>query len=160
MIPDSTSLDDLTPEMKPRAMALIARCVEHGIHGSIERTLTSPAVEAQKVAQGLSSTMNSKHLPQPPSGKSDAMDFAPFRHGTLAVDWSAGPGWKPGEDPGKPRTRVDRAHVSEPWATYGELAEALGLEWGGRWHQPFDPGHVNFIRTNPTQTNQQKQEAA
>lgn len=26
-----------------------------------------------------------------------------------------------------------------PWEELGELAEGLGLEWGGRWHQPDRP---------------------
>ncbi|MEI6481031.1 MAG: M15 family metallopeptidase [Candidatus Saccharibacteria bacterium] len=31
--------------------------------------------------------------------------------------------------------------AKDAWAQLGAAAEALGLEWGGRWTKPYDPGH-------------------
>jgi len=31
-----------------------------------------------------------------------------------------------------------------PWIVYGTAAEALGLEWGGRWKKPVDSAHVEL----------------
>lgn len=30
------------------------------------------------------------------------------------------------------------------YTALGELAEGLGLTWGGRWKKPFDPGHFEL----------------
>lgn len=31
-----------------------------------------------------------------------------------------------------------------PYLQLGEMAESLGLTWGGRWKVPFDPGHFEL----------------
>jgi hypothetical protein len=142
----SKSLDDLTPEFKPLAEKLIDLCREAGIEVCVVTTLRSLDEEKQKVALKFSSTLKSKHLPQEPSGKSDAIDLAPYVKGTKNIDWNAGPGWKKTDDPGKPGTPLDRKHVSEPWATVAELGESLGLRCGARWRVPFDPGHFERVK--------------
>lgn len=30
------------------------------------------------------------------------------------------------------------------WPVVGELGEALGMRWGGRWKSPYDPGHFEI----------------
>lgn len=30
------------------------------------------------------------------------------------------------------------------WPIIGEVGEWLGLRWGGRWKDPYDPGHFEF----------------
>jgi len=143
----SKSLDDLTPEFRPLAEAWIAECRARGVEVCIVTTLRTLEEEQEKVRLKFSSTLKSKHLPQPPSGKSDAMDLAPYVKGTHNINWDAGPGWRKDEDPGKPGTPLDRKHVFEPWATVAEAAESVGLLSGARWHKPFDPGHGQLIRS-------------
>jgi hypothetical protein len=63
------------------------------------------------VAHGVSRTMNSKHLPQPPNGLSLAVDAVPVRVLSLK-------GWAPGH---------------EDWLVYTAAARAQGLECGGDW---------------------------
>lgn len=31
-----------------------------------------------------------------------------------------------------------------PYDRLGEIAEEIGLNWGGRWQKPFDPGHFEI----------------
>ena len=33
---------------------------------------------------------------------------------------------------------------THPWETYGELVEAQGLTWGGRWSHPHDSPHAEL----------------
>ncbi len=41
--------------------------------------------------------------------------------------------------------RWDRDDVPKPvWDWLGPVGEALGLKWGGRWTDPFDPGHFEL----------------
>jgi hypothetical protein len=86
-------------------------------------------VEEQKVnlAKGVSATMNSRHLPQPPSGLSHAIDLCPYSiyalHGPDKLQWDS----------------------SDPvWGIMGPIGEALGLRWGGRWKHPYDVGHFEY----------------
>lgn len=30
------------------------------------------------------------------------------------------------------------------WNLFGQVAESYGLVWGGRWTNPYDPGHVQL----------------
>jgi peptidoglycan L-alanyl-D-glutamate endopeptidase CwlK len=45
-----------------------------------------------------------------------------------------------------PRTPKDETwDASQPWQTYGELAEAKGLRWGGRFKTLRDMPHVELV---------------
>jgi hypothetical protein len=110
----SRSLDDLTPEMRPIAMELLARCIEKRIQVIIIDTLRTPEEQEQNVRNGVSWTRNSKHLPQEPSGKSDAIDIAPVKVLHLK-------NWAPNHP---------------DWRAIGNIGEDLGLAWGGRWSIP------------------------
>src|SRR6266436_9842103 len=83
----------------------------------------TPSEQQAKLAQGVSWTHNSKHLPQPPEGKSEAIDVCPRSYMAMK-------GWNPS---------------GEKWAILGELGEKLGMFWGGRWNHinngNGDPGH-------------------
>lgn len=120
----SRLLDDLDPAFKILAMELLARLVEAGIPVIVVDTLRTLEEQAAAVKVGFSSTMQGKHLPQPPSGKSTAIDVAPLLvfqlHGPDKLQW----------DPTDPI-----------WQKMGVIGESLGLRWGGRWKQPHDPGH-------------------
>jgi hypothetical protein len=107
----------------------------------IIQTSRTMAEHQVNLASGTSGTSFSLHLPRllrwPLSAgpldardrnKADAMDLAPYDqyqlHGPDKLKWD-------GTDPA--------------WGIIGEEAERLGLRWGGRWKQPFDPGHVELL---------------
>lgn len=122
----SQRLDDLDDRIKPLVFELIARCTERGILPFIVNTLRTPEQQANNIAKGVSWTTNSRHLPQPPSGKSLAIDICPYEiynvHGGNKLDWTA----------------------SDPvWHVIGQIGESLGLVWGGRWKQK-DMGHFEL----------------
>ena len=125
----SRALDDLDSQFRPLAYELIARCVEAGIVVMIIDTLRTKEEQEANVAKGVSWTMNSKHLPQLPEGKSRAIDIAPYSIFQLAgpdkLQWDAG-------DP--------------VWNRIGEIGEKLGLKWGvRRGGKQIDPGHFEFV---------------
>lgn len=74
-------------------------------------TLRKKDRQAHYVKIGVSWTMNSKHLAQPPKGLSLACDIAPK---ALLKE----KGWAP-------------SHPN--WKLMGSAGEELGLIWGGRW---------------------------
>lgn len=121
-------LNELASYVLPLYQAFIKACEEQFISVFTVDTGRSLNEQAQKLKDGVSWTPNSKHLPQPPEGKAEAFDVCP-------VDYLHIKGWNP----------------SGPlWAKIGEIGEALGLEWGGRWpynppHSKPDPGHLQYI---------------
>lgn len=135
----SRALDDLTTGFRPLAFELLARLAEAGIPVCIVDTLRTEAEHRANLANGASSIALSFHLPRRLRGapaldfadleRSDAMDLAPFdeyrRAGPDKLAW----------DTSLPE-----------WRVIGEHAERLGLEWGGRWKKPHDPGHVQLPR--------------
>jgi len=137
----SRRLDDLSPEFKPLAIEVLARLTERGVPVMIVDTLRTVEEHRANLAKGTSSIALSFHLPRhmrapilyppghPARDTSDAMDVCPFLHydlhGPDKLQWDA-------SDPA--------------WLVVGEVAEALGLEWGGRWRKPVDPGHVQLPR--------------
>ena len=120
----SRLLDDLDSQFRLKAFELIARCCEAGILVMIITTGRTLEEQRKALENGFSSTMNGKHLPQPPEGKSKAIDVCPYEefqlHGPDKLQWNS----------------------SDPiWTKIGLIGEKLGLRWGGRWKRPFDPGH-------------------
>lgn len=136
----SRALDDLSNSFQPLAYALIARCVGRGLAVLITDTLRTVEEQEAFLAAGTSGTRLSRHLPRrlrwplvtPPAPKdaekADAMDLVPYSvyqlHGPDKAQWDT-------KDPA--------------WGIIGEEAEKLGLRWGGRWRDPFDPGHVELV---------------
>lgn len=122
----SRSLNDLSSRFRPLAVEFLARCAESGIPVMIIDTLRTWEEQKDNIARGVSWTMNSKHLPQDPEGKSEAIDVAPFEvyqlHGPDKLMWNA-------EDP--------------VWQKIGVIGESLGLVWGGRW-RVRDMGHFEI----------------
>lgn len=133
----SRRLDDLSSRFRPHAAMVLARLVERGIPVMIVDTLRTQAEQAKNVQNGTSATMLSKHLPRrlrmtlvendPDAEKADAMDIAPYEmyamHGPDKLQWNT-------DDP--------------VWQVIGTIIEAEGLRWGGRWHKPYDPGHMEL----------------
>ena len=73
----SRKLDDLSDRFRPLAIELLARCVEQRIAVVIVDTLRTDEEQAKYLARGVSWTTKSKHLPQEPDGKAEAIDVAP-----------------------------------------------------------------------------------
>ena len=119
----SRRLDDLSDRFRPLAFELLARCVEARIAILIVDTLRTPQEQAENLRKGVSWTMNSKHL------TGDAIDLVPFDiyaiNGADKLLWRA-------EHPA--------------WQVMGQIGEALGLRWGGRW-QVRDLGHFEYVDT-------------
>jgi len=127
----SRSLDDLDPAFKPLAIELIARLIEQGIMHMIIDTLRTPEEQAENLAKGVSWTLKSKHLAQPPLGKSKAIDLCPFLqydlYSTDKLQWDA-------KDP--------------VWQKMGTVAKKIsGIKWGvwlansAGFLVNVDPGH-------------------
>ena len=140
MIPDR-SLDSLSSDFYPLACEWVARVTARGVAVMIVQTSRTMEEHRVNLLNGTSGTNLSSHLPRlmrwrwavtplevGDSEKSDAMDIAPYEqyqlHGPDKLRWNA-------KDPA--------------WGVIGEEAERVGLRWGGRWQQPFDPGHGEFI---------------
>ena len=124
------SLDELASYMRPLAEQLIANCSAAGIPVRIEDTGRSVSEQVQKLSAKQSWTTNSKHCPQPPEWKSEAIDVVPE-----AILESNKKDWDP---------------TNPLWAKIGKIGESLGLVWGGRWvhinNGIGDPGHFQFNR--------------
>lgn len=136
------SLDSLSSAFYPKACEWIARVTARGVAVMISQTSRTEAEHAANLAKGTSSTSRSPHLPRrlrlstlagaPQSvgdlEKSDAMDLVPFEqyqlHGPDKLQWDA-------YDPA--------------FAIIMQEAERLGLRSGGRWRDPFDPGHAELV---------------
>ncbi len=135
------SLDSLSSEFYPKACEWIARVTARGIAVMVVQTSRTPEEAKTNVANGTSRNLSSLHLPRmlrwnqsarplapADAMKADAMDIAPWAvwqlHGDDKLQWD----------------------TSDPaWGIIGEEAERVGLRWGGRWHDPFDPGHAELI---------------
>jgi len=121
-------LDELTSYMKPLAEELITKAREAGIELVVVDTGRTLDEQYEKLHLGLSSTTNSKHLPQSPEFKSEAIDVAPkvclsMKH------W----GWF---------GKITTSH--EYWGKIIEIGEDLGLHSGV--HFPIsDPGHFQYV---------------
>lgn len=123
----TTAINDMDYRFKNVAMEFLARLTESHIPVAIINVLRTPEEQADNLAKGVSWTSKSLHLPQPPDGRSLAMDICPYAqfeiHGANKLQWDA----------------------SDPvWDKIGNLAESLGLRWGGRWQQR-DMGHVEWV---------------
>ena len=121
----SRKLDDLAEVFRPVAMILLARLVEAKIPVLIVDTLRTPAEHQANLAAGVSWVKHSKHL------DGLAIDLVPYSlfelHGTKKLEWD----------------------TSDPvWQDMGEIGEALGLRWGGRWTVK-DMGHFEYVSPAP-----------
>lgn len=103
----SRKLDDLQPELRVKVFEFLARCVEVGLHVRVIETLRSLEQHKLNVAAGKSWVKRSKHC------DGLAIDVG-------LVNLLALPNWAP-EHP--------------DWQRLGEIGEACGLKWGGRWKQ-------------------------
>ena len=117
----SRSLDDLAAPVKSAALAMLARCRAAGLEVLIYCTLRSNDEQAALYAQGRTKPGpvltnagpgRSMHNPDA-SGRAWAFDAVPLVNGKAAWD--------------------DVVMVTK----MGEIGEACGLEWAGRWRGPM-----------------------
>lgn len=108
----SRDIADLTPTVARAARAHKAACLREGIH--IIETCTYRSANEQARLYGMGRTAPGRIVTHAPPGKSFhqyhvARDVAPVVGGKAVWD------------------------DMELWERIGELGEALGFEWGGRW---------------------------
>jgi hypothetical protein len=122
------SLDELASYFRPTVDDFLGEA-EAAIGEPLEviDTGRTPAEQQLKLAQGVSWTEHSKHEPQPPEGKSEAIDVCPKSYLTMK-------GWNP---------------AGEKWAQLGAIGEKHGMFWGRRWthinNGRGDPGHFQYV---------------
>lgn len=120
----SRALDDLSPRFRPLADRFLAKLLEARIPVMIVTTSRTAEEQAEKVAQGLSWTLASKHL------TGDAIDVAPYMiydlHGDDKAQWDE-------HDP--------------VWQRIGAIGLACGLKWGvvTRTGKRIDLGHFEYL---------------
>lgn len=125
------SLDELTSYFRPLANQLISLCYSSGVPVRVVDTGRTPTEQEQKLAQGVSWTTRSKHEPQPPEMKSEAIDLVPLSIlSEHKSDW----------DPSHP-----------DWSRIGVMGKGLGLRWGGDWVHHSDPSHFEYVHSSTPQ---------
>ena len=121
-------LDELASYMKPLAEELLSQARASGLDPVVEDTGRTSVEQEQKLALGVSWTPRSKHLPQPPEMKSEAIDVVPRICMSMKF-W----GWN-GD--------IGTSHPH--WGKLIEIGEGLGLHCGV--HFPVsDPGHFQYV---------------
>ncbi len=135
------ALDSLSSDLKPLIIEVLARLTERGIPVLIVQTGRTPEEQQANLASGASKILASKHLPRALRGiisgtaddkKSDAIDLCPYAtYNICGPDKLA---WKDDDSP----------EAAKAFQAIGEIGELLGLRWGGRWHDPHDPGHLEL----------------
>lgn len=122
----SRKIEDLEPVTQQKVLALLQRCAREGILLKVTSTYRTWAEQAEIYAQGR--TKPGKKVTNAPPGYS----WHNFRRAADLADIDASP-----FDLGNPGLQDD-----DPiWEKIGDHAEAVGLEWGGRWKTPDRP-HV------------------
>src|SRR5580765_2649963 len=112
-------ISELASYMQPLCEEFLSQAEAAGISCFLVDTGRTPIEQEQKLAQGVSWTRNSKHLPQPPEMKSEAFDVVPKAYMKMKQ-------WNPSGD---------------YWKQLGAIGKSLGLKWGGDWATKRDPGH-------------------
>lgn len=121
------SLDELASYFKPLAEQLLERATAKGLDPDVEDTGRTESEQSVKIALGVSWTKRSKHLPQPPEMKSEAIDVVPRACIKLKY-W----GWN---------GTVETSHPD--WGELIEIGRDLGLTCGVDFPHP-DPGHFQY----------------
>lgn len=125
------SLDELTSYMRPLAEALINQANAAGLDVMVEDTGRTIDEQQVKLLQGVSSTRNSRHMPQLPENKSEAIDIVP-RSCILLKYW----GWNGTRENSHPH-----------WGRLIDIGTKLGLHSGEFFPIP-DPGHFQYVHSN------------
>ena len=111
--------EKLCPCVRSAYLKHLATLHARGIEVVTLETLRDETRQGYYVQTGVSRTMNSLHLPQPPQGLSLAYDLVPKEYLPMK-------GWNPG---------------GPHWGVMGFIGEDLGMQWGGRWVRFVDKPH-------------------
>jgi hypothetical protein len=117
-IPMITDLNSLHPFFRDKIMALITKCKAKGIELAIVETYRTHAKQREYKTMGKKYTASRAGQSKHQYGL--AVDVVPIVN-SVAV-------W-------------DNANL---WRKIGVAGEKLGLRWGGRWRDPYDPGHFEW----------------
>lgn len=120
---NSRSLDDLRPEAKAACEKFIRQCGAESIDILITSTLRDNECQAMLYAQGRTT---------PGKRVTNAMPGQSFHNYGVAFDFVPLTNGKPNWDDLKLLTRC------------GEIAEACGLEWAGRWQSMRELVHCQL----------------
>ena len=125
----SRALNDLDSRLRPIAFEHIARCVESRVIVMIIDTLRTQEEQIINVSNGVSWTMDSKHLPRPPENKALAYDICPY-----SIYQANGPD----------KLNWDETHPH--WQIIGRIGTSLGLKWGVvKNNKRIDLGHFEYV---------------
>jgi len=132
----SRDLNDLDKRIRPLVDRLLARCANRDdldLPVMVIDTMRTLEEQRDAVLHGTSWTLKSKHLPQPPDGKSLAIDLCPTAY-MMRKNWNP---------------------AGELWWKLAEAGLALGLRSGMDWagvglppvghtRPSWDPGHLEL----------------
>ncbi|MGI0658038.1 M15 family metallopeptidase [Pseudomonas aeruginosa] len=124
---NSRSLDDLLPPVRARAQAFLAACKQEGIDILVTSTYRDLESQAALYAQGR--TAPGKRVTNAKPGQSYhnwrvAFDVVPLRDGKAVWNTTGADG--------------------KLWERIGQLGEAVGLEWAGRWKTFREYAHFQY----------------
>lgn len=124
--PRIDAIGALRPELAYRAGLILAAC--HAIGHPIRIIETARSLDRQRWLWQSGREREGPILTQAMPGGSH---HTPDANGQAsACDWL----W----------IHADPWSMDRPWMLLGELAEAVGLTWGGRWESPRDYGHTQL----------------
>jgi len=121
-------LGELASYMIPVVLEFLTQARAAGLDPVVEDTGRTALEQVEKLALNVSWTTRTKHLPQPPEMKSEAIDIVP-RACMSSKYW----GWT-GE--------IETSHPH--WDKLIRIGEGLGLHCGVHFPKP-DPGHFQWI---------------
>ena len=124
---NSRSLDDLLPPVRARAQAFLDACKREGIDLLVTSTFRDLESQAALYAQGR--TAPGKRVTNAKPGQSYhnwrvAFDVVPLRDGKAVWNTTGADG--------------------KLWERIGQLGEAAGLEWAGRWKTFREYAHFQY----------------
>ena len=117
-LPMINDLKSLHPFFRDRIIQLIAKCEEKGIQLAVVETYRTHAKQHEYKTMGKRYTSSKAGQSKHQYGL--AVDVVPVIDSTAVWD----------------NTML--------WKKIGVIGEKLGLRWGGRWRNPYDPGHFEW----------------
>ena len=117
-IPMITDLNSLHPYFRDQVVKLIEKCKARGIELAIVETYRTHAKQHEFKTMGGSYTTAKAGQSRHQYGL--AVDVVPMVNSK--------PVW----------------NSASLWRKVGAVGEKLGLRWGGRWRNPYDPGHFEW----------------